>query len=356
MPAPRFPIDEVLDGGTLPAAAGGTQIGSSREGRPIRGWVVGRGRRRLSAIGGCHADEPVGPAMLERLVAWLAALPARHPLVAGATWYLVPHVNPDGEARNARWTAATVPVPSSDGLPDRGFELDAYLRHAVREPPGEDVEFGFATRGNAQEVRPENRAVAGFLALGAPLALHASFHGMGFAPGPWFLIEPAWVERSLALREALRERVRSMGYVCYDVDRGGEKGFRRIDEGFSTRPDSRAMAAHFRRLGDLETAGKFRPSSMELARSLGGDPFTMVSEMPLFLLPSPGSPAALELGLPAAGAIGSELRPRLARLLAEAEPASRGGRIERFGIRPMPLLDQMRLQLAFLEAAIALVW
>ncbi len=356
MRAPRIPTEEVLDSGSLPAPAGGTPIGSSREGRPIRGWVVGRGRRRLSAIGGCHADEPVGPAMLERLVAWLAGLPARHPLVAGATWYVVPHVNPDGEARNARWTANTVELAASDGLPDRGYDLDGYLRHAVREAPGDDVEFGFATRPGAPDVRPENRAVAGFLALGAPLVLHASFHGMGFAPGPWFLIEPAWVERSLALREALRERVRTMGYVCYDVDRGGEKGFWRIDEGFSTRPDSREMAAHFRRLGDPATAARFRPSSMELARSLGGDPFTMVSEMPLFLLPAPGSREARALDLPAGGAIGSELRLRLARLVAESAPAARGRKLERLGIRPMPVRDQMRLQLAFLEAALALVW
>ena len=87
------------------------------------------------------------------------------------------------------------------------------------------------------------------------------------------------------MRERLRRRVRELGYRLHDVDRGGEKGFHRIDEGFTTRPDSRAMAAHFEALGDPATAALFRPSSMEYVRSLGGDPLTLVSEMPLFLVP-----------------------------------------------------------------------
>ena len=41
-----------------------------------------------------------------------------------------------------------------------------------------------------------------------------------------------------------------------DVDRGGEKGFSRIDRGFTTRPDSRAMAAYFLARDDPETAAK----------------------------------------------------------------------------------------------------
>ena len=47
------------------------------------------------------------------------------------------------------------------------------------------------------------------------------------------------------------------------------------------------MRRHFLDRGDPETAAVFRPSSMEYVRSLGGDPLTFVSEMPLFLLPPP---------------------------------------------------------------------
>jgi len=257
--------------------------------------------------------------MLRRLVSHLSSRPdTRH------TWYIVPHVNPDGEARNAEWSAP--------GLQAGVFDLGLYLKHAMREKPGDDIEFGFP------DLRPENRAVADFLAGGAPFVLHGSFHSIAFAPGPWFLIEPAWIDRTAGLRNALRERVRALGYNLFDVDRGGEKGFRRIDEGFSTRPDSRAMIAWFEERGDRETAAKFRPTSMEYVRSLGGDPFTFVSEMPLFLRPLPE---------------GDTGRPDDPIFRAWLEQMALSGGVQA-GVRGMPIRDQMRLQLAFLEEALQL--
>lgn len=309
-----LPIEEILDTEAPPPLR---PIGRSREGREILGAVLGSGPRHVSLIGGCHADEPVGPWMLRRLAGHLASRPdTRH------TWYIVPHVNPDGEARNAAW--------AEPGLRAGAFDLHLYLRHAMREKPGDDVEFGFP------DLRPENRAVAAFLASGAPFALHGSFHGIAFASGPWFLIEPAWVDRTAGLRHALRERVRALGYGLFDVDRGGEKGFRRIDEGFSTRPDSRSMIAWFEERGDPATAAKLRPSSMEHVRSLGGDPFTFVSEMPLFLRPLPD---------------GDTGRPDDPVFRAWLERAALCGD-ER--VRGMPIRDQMRLQLAFLDEALRL--
>src|SRR5947199_244219 len=216
--------------------------------------------------------------MLRRLVAFLAERRADDPLLTAITWYVVPHVNPDGEARNAAWSASTVPAIDHLGHEDRAYDLSLYMDHVVRERPGDDMEFGFPRDANDTGARPENLAVARFLAEGAPFHLHASFHGIAFASGPWFLIEEAWIDRTSGLREALRRRVRAMGYQPFDVDRGGEKGFRRIDEGFTTRPDSRSMVRWFEERNDPETAAKFRPSSMEYVRSLGGDPFTMVSE------------------------------------------------------------------------------
>jgi Zinc carboxypeptidase len=294
-------------------------VGSSREGRDVLACRLGRGDLRVSLIGGCHADEPVGPAMLRRLAAYLAALPPDAPALAAATWWIVPHVNPDGEVRNASWTEITLPAVDHRGRADRVFDLARYLRHAVRERPGDDLEFGFPRGAGDADARPEARAVAGFLTAGRPFHLHGSFHGMGIAAGPWFLIEPSWVDRTAGLRRALRARVRAMGYRVFDIDRKGEKGFHRIDGGFSTRPDSRAMSAHFTALGDAATAALFRPSSMEFVRELGGDPFTLVSEMPLFLR----STAEAATGLPADD--------------------------ERRGIRGMPVRDQMRLQLAFIN-------
>lgn len=321
-----LPIEEILDSTAPPPLR---PIGRSREGREILGAVLGTGPRHVSLIGGCRADEPVGPAMLRRLAGFLSSRPdTRH------TWYIVPHVNPDGEARNAAW--------SEHVLPPGVFDLGLYLRHAMRERPGDDMEFGFPRGPDDEGVRPENRAVAAFLAQGAPFAVHGSFHSIAFASGPWFLIEPAWVDRTAELRRSLRERVRVLGYGLFDVDRGGEKGFRRIDEGFSTRPDSPSMIAWFEERGDPETAAKFRPSSMEYIRSLGGDPFTFVSEMPLFLRPLPEG----DTGRPD----DPVFRDWLERVAVSSDVRTE---MEQAGVRGMPLRDQMHLQLAFLEEALA---
>ncbi|MFL6237007.1 MAG: M14 family zinc carboxypeptidase [Thermoanaerobaculia bacterium] len=345
MSSPSLPIEEILATAPFPPPPGRV-LGRSRRGQEIEGYRLGRGPLHVSLIAGCHADEPVGPAVLRRLVAFLDGRPADDPLLAAITWYAVPHVNPDGEARNAPWSASTVPAVDHLGREDRACDLSLYINHVLRELPGDDMEFGFPRYAADTGARPENRAVAGFLAEGAPFHLHASFHGMGFASGPWFLIEEAWIDRTAGLREALRRRVRAMGYRPFDVDRGGEKGFRRIDEGFTTRPDSRSMVRWFEERGDPETAAKFRPSSMEYVRSLGGDPFTLVSEMPLFLRPlEPG-----ETGRPD----DPHLRAFLDRI-AGRPPEEVRSEMEKSGVRGMPIRDQMRLQIEFLKEALAVV-
>jgi hypothetical protein len=263
-------------------------------------------------------------------------------------------VNPDGAAVNAAWSDLTQPVTDHRWEPDEAYDLVTYVQEVVRELPGDDIEFGFPRSDTDLDARPENRAVADFLQSEGPVRLHASFHGMGLAPGPWFLLEPSWIGRTKEMRQVLRERVQSMGYRPMDLDRKGEKGFSRIDEGFSTRPDSKAMAAHFVALGDHETASRFRPSSMEYVRSLGGDPLTLVSEMPLFLVPedsgSRNGPRFQK---------GTEGRKRLLAWLQEliSGKTSEAARqaITEVGILPMPIRDQMRLQLAFLDQALALV-
>ncbi len=346
---PALPAEAVLAPPPDDRAPGGETIGHSRDGRPIAGFRFGRGDLHVSLIGGCHADEPVGPAMLRRLCAYLSRADRGDPLLAGYSWYVVPHVNPDGERRNAAWSEVTVDCLDHAGAPDRGYELPAYVREVVRELPGDDVEFGFPRDSGDREARPENLAVADFLRAGAPFALHGSFHGMDFAPGPWFLIEPAWIDRTGALRDNLRRRVRALGYSLYDVDRGGEKGFFRIDEGFTTRPDSKAMRAYFEQRGDERTAARFRPSSMEHVRSLGGDPFTFVSEMPLFLLAPdhelPAPPKGPEARL--------KFHQWVERLVAEHGTDGARREADRLGLTPMPIRDQMRLQLAFLEEGLA---
>ncbi len=341
---PRLPIDAVLEAPPAPAEAG-RRLGVSREGRDVVGFQVGSGDRHVSLIAGCHADEPVGPAMLDRLAGYLMSLPASSPLKSEVTWYLVPHVNPDGERRNAGWTDAIFGAGAGAITEETGVDVGDYLTSVVREAPGDDVEFGFPRGEGDVEARPENRAVAEFLRGGAPFVLHASFHGMSFAAGPWFLMEASWADRTLAMREGLRRRVREMGYRLHDVDRRGEKGFHRIDEGFTTRPDSRAMASYFEGLGDAATAALFRPSSMEYVRSLGGDPLTLVSEMPLFLVP-PAHYEGPDVVRPAVvGEVAGEMEPGRIREAASAR-----------GIVAMAIVDQVRLQLEFLRAGLGVVF
>jgi hypothetical protein len=347
-PPVQLPIDKVL---ATPAAAPQTlqEIGRSRQGRPILGLRLGQGRHHVSLIGGCHADEPVGPLMLRHLAAYLASLPATAAALKDVSWSLVPHVNPDGEAANEEWSRRLRPVTAAKDRPDQAYDLLAYLDGARREAPGEDLEWSFPAEPEDVDTRPEALAVASFLRSQGPFHLHASFHSMGFAAGPWFLLEPDWIERTELLRETLVKQVATLGYRLHDVDRQGEKGFQRIEKGFCTRPDSRAMARYFIDQGDAATASLFRPSSMEFVRSLGGDPLTLVSEMPLFLLPAKKDAESDGPPMPT----GTEGRLDFlawahSRRKALGDEAFRA-EAERLGLRPMPLGDQMRLQLAFLN-------
>jgi len=302
-----------------PAATGMTAIGTSRAGRPLQACRLGHGPLQLSLIAGCHADEPVGPRLLSVFTGLLQRLPADHPVLRLATWWIVPHANPDGAAVNAPWQ-----TPGADE-----YDLDLYLRHAVRERPGEDLEFGFPRDPSDTDARPEAQAIAAWWrSAGAPFHFHASLHGMSYAPGPWYLLEAAWADRMEPMRRRCVASCEALGYRLNPVDRGGEKGFTRLAEGFSTRPDSRAMQAHFHGIGDATTAALFRPSSMETIRSLGGDPLTIVSEMPLFLT-----------------APTTDIR----------DPAFRAAPATDDGLRPMPVAHQFQLIWHFLAAAIDLI-
>ena len=328
----------------------GRELGRSREGRPVEGWRIGRGELSVSLIAGCHADEPIGPAFLRELVARLASLPPDDPELTGFDWWIVPHANPDGEARNRAWAEPL------------GEHVDpiAYLRGAVREAPGDDVEFGFPRDADDADARPENRALADWWrSAPRPFALHASLHSMAVAEGPWFLVEGAWRDRIETLTAHCRETVAALGYRPHDVDRGGDKGFERLGAGFSTRPDSRAMARYFRDRGDEATAARFRPTSMETIRALGGDPLTLVSEMPLFLLPprpgrAPSTSADLARWQERMAGWRAELAGAEAADAAAAEARVRA-KIAAAGVRPMQVDDQMRLIRMFLTAGIEAV-
>jgi hypothetical protein len=323
-------------------ASAGNVIGHSRERRPIKAFRFGRGDTRISLLAGCHADEPVGPRLLRQLTAYLSSLPSGDPMLERYEWWVVPNINPDGEERNRAWQTAGV----------QAFKLGRYLAHTFREPPGDDIEFGFPRDKGDPEARPENRAVYDWWAESdGAFALHVSLHGMGFAAGPWFLIEEAWKDRCELLTRRCTEQVKSMGYVLHDVERNGEKGFFRLGRGYCTRPDSRYMREHFLGIGDEKTAELFRPSSMETMRSLGGDTLTLVSEMPLFITPGVGE----RLGPP--DPVAAEWKERTDDWKAELRGGTGPGEIdsaaEAHGLSAMPVRDQMILQWTFIAAGLA---
>lgn len=319
----------------------GARIGSSREGRAVRAFRLGTGQRHISLIGGCHADEPVGPRLLRRVVGWLRRLDANDPALADHTWWIIPHINPDGEARNRPWQP-----PGQEA-----YDLGINLGHVHRELPGDDIEFGFPRDASDREVRPENRAAWDWW-RGAEgrFILHVSLHGMAFGAGPWFLVDRAWIDRCELLKRRCSDRVRDLGYVLHDVERRGEKGFERIERGFCTRPESGAMAAHFLARNDPDTASRFRPSSMEVMRSLGDDVLTLVSEMPLFITPGVGD----VLGPPDPVLEGWMRRIDRWRIAARDSEGARmvSEEAAAYGLRAMPVRDQMILQWTLIAAGL----
>jgi len=317
------------------------EIGRSREGRSIRALRIGSGPFRISLIGGSHADEPVGPWLLRRLCRYLRGLPANDPLLAAYEWWILPHVNPDGEERNRTWADEKVV----------GFNVADYLACATRELPGDDIEFGYPRDVDDRGARPENRAAwEWWREGGAPFQLHVSLHGMGFAAGPWHLIEGAWRDRCGLVMDRCRDMTRRLGYDLHDVERQGEKGFERIARGFCTRPDSARMRSHFLALGDPDMASRFRPSSMEAIRSLGGDPLTLVSEMPLFLTPGVGQ----RLGPPdpALEAWRSRVENWRRRLDEDEDRAVVSSEAAEAGMSAMPIRHQLELQWRLITAGI----
>ncbi len=303
------------------------ELGESEDGRPIAGVVLGHGPQTASLIAGNHADEPVGPETLRTFILEGIRAPDEaglNDLFERFRFVIVPHTNPDGEARNRPWIEAWPDVP-------------AYLRHRVREKPGRDLEFGFP------DLRRENRLVADFLRAHGPFALHMSLHGMGFSEGAQLLIDRHWTFRTQPLRDAFAEAADAAGLSMHDHTRKGEKGFFSFEPGFPTTPEGAAMRTFFHAQSDEATAVCFRDSSMEFVRALGGDPLCLVTELPLFVVeadaPSPPGVPEAYLALKAARARG------------ESVDALQ----EHFGLRPLPLCTAMRLQLQALALGLEAV-
>lgn len=308
------------------------EIGKSEQGRPINAIILGKGSQRVTLMAGAHSDEPVGSQTLRILISELLANESQYSeLLNTFQFAVIPHINPDGEARNWQWIA-------------QWPALEPCLLHAFREPPGRDLEFGFP------DMRTENSCVAAFLAENAPIALHMSLHGMGYSEGAMLLIEKDWIPHTDALRDSFTVAAKNAGLQLHDHNRRGEKGFIYIAPGFTTTPRSTEMKKFFKAAGDQKMVELFHQSSMEYVKSLGGNPLCLVTEMPLFLIkadPEEGN------GMPAAYLRFREMKPVLMRRLMQGKDISE--EIRPFKIRPLSLEKAIQLQLAALSGGLKCV-
>jgi len=307
------------------------ELGPSEEGTPLYGIVLGDGETTVSLIAGNHADEPVGPETLRSLILnGLAHREQLEPLLRQVQFVVVPHTNPDGEARNRAWIEAW-PNPK------------AYLREVVREQPGRDLEYGFP------DMRPENAHVSSFLRAHGPFALHASLHGMSAGEGAMLLINRPWTFRTQSLRDDFVAAAAAQDLPMHDHNRKGEKGFFWIEPGFQTTPRGDAMRTFFRAQNDPAMAEQFHDSSMEFVASLGGDPLSLVTELPLFLVRG-GSGAGHR------PTRYLELRERLPEIKARLD---RGDDVDDllgpFDLRPVPLGHAMHLHFRAIELGLRAV-
>ncbi|MES3628938.1 MAG: M14 family zinc carboxypeptidase [Longimonas sp.] len=293
-------------------------LGVSEEERPIYGVTAGDGPLHVSCIAGNHADEPVGPETLRYLVDQLLSTTPDTFWRTGIRWTIVPHTNPDGEARNQLWIEEW---PSTE----------SYLRHRVRELPGRDMEFGFP------DMRQENEIVSDFLRVQGPFDAHLSAHGMGVAAGALLLIHPHWGYRTEALQTRYQTVVAEAGLGMHDHNRQGEKGFFWLGPGFATTPSGSGMRAYFHAQNDDEMASRFLDSSMEFVASLGGTPLSVVTELPLFVLDS-----AAPVGGPPPRY--TDFKEALPRIQQELKKHDTSDTIDTFDLRPLPLHTAMQIQ------------
>jgi len=316
-------------------------IGLSRGQRNIYGYRFGQGDILVSLISGCHADEPTGSIFLVHLINYLESLPEEHQLIQLFQWYIVPYANPDGSQINQRWYQK---APQS-------FDLGLNLQYAVRELPGDDMEFGFPTE-TVEALRPENTGIYNFWkSAKRKFDLHVSLHGMRISYGPWFLIDKDFISEVSDIRESCRKEVELLGYQMHDVDRNGEKGFFRFGPGFGSRPDSEAMKRYFKNRGDDEMASRFHPSSMESIRSLGDPCLTLVTEMPLFIVRKAHS------GLPWPDPTLDHWTKQMNQWKSDLHQGrKKAGQVNteasELGLTAMPVMDQMDLQWTFIWSGI----
>lgn len=314
------------------------EIGHSQAGYKLFGIKIGNGNLKASIIAGCSADEPVGPYMVKCFLAWLKQSASGNELLKKWTFYIIPQMNPDGALRNKSWTE----------LP---LSLMMYLEKSKRDLPSEDLEFGFPGSNSSNNIHPENKAAAEFLGPHGPFHAHFSLHNLIVGGGAWFLIDKKHSNDSFQLQAKLKGIAEKLNVPLYDIDRKGEKGFVRLSAGFSTTPSSAELRKYYQEHSHPDWAENTHLSSMDFIENLGGEPLSLVSEIPMFYslkIRSVKTPEELKLKhffqselLKCAKALQAGDRELYERIMLE------------WNIQPISFKDQIRIQFRTILCALA---
>ena len=161
-----------------PGLITGRRIGTSRRGEEIRAYRIGSGERRFLIVGGVHPNEPIGFLTAIHLAEQLLGDPALLE-ASGATWHIVPCIDPDGARLNEAW----FPAPE-----DRNF----YARRFYRPEPDLQVEWSFPTdykRAYFDRMMPETQALARIIDATEP-DLYVSLHNSEMGGVYYYLSRP----------------------------------------------------------------------------------------------------------------------------------------------------------------------
>lgn len=161
---------------TAPARPLPLMIGRSVEGRPIEAFAFGTGDRKFVVVGATHGGPERNTQQLSRmLIDWYASHPEEIP--ASVRLYIIPVLNPDGDALESRQNA-------------RGVDLNRNMdttRDACADNDWQTTVFGAGgyisdTGGPYADSEPESRVIRAFLLDAAAVVFIHSDAGLVFPP------------------------------------------------------------------------------------------------------------------------------------------------------------------------------
>ncbi|MFX0204454.1 MAG: M14 family zinc carboxypeptidase [Candidatus Hodarchaeota archaeon] len=152
-----------------------TEIGRSREGRPISCLKIGEGVKNALLFAFPHPNEPIGSLTIEFLSRYLAENPEITKEL-GYTWYFIKAIDIDGAALNEGWFKGE-------------FDPIKYVKHYYRPASHEQIEWTFPVKYKKLEFStppPETQALISLINRIKPKFMY-SLHNAGFCGVYWYV-------------------------------------------------------------------------------------------------------------------------------------------------------------------------